>query len=406
MRPESTPCNGHPHSLRRWVGWFAALALAMAPTVARGSSITAASATKNAGNTADATNNGAVDGRQWLSAVVASPTIDQSSTHFLSRYSAVDCADSGAFTNSRQQATANYSVGFTVNGTGPYKVVVTTSWLGALTRSGRWWRLVHGHLAGDERQLQRARDRSRATSPSRPARHNPATAGSTSSSDRPAWSPASRATWARSPANQNHTLTYSSPANGFDANSPGGSAITGGDEAAVRLGIACTLSGQTAGTYPGPGGRTAANDGHFVDVKLSSYCGDGTIDGTIGEACDDGANNGTAGSCCATDCTFKTAGTGCTDDGNVCTNDVCNGTSNLCTHPNNTAPCSDGLFCNGADTCSGGACTVHAGDPVLRSRRRRQLQRVVQRGRRQLHRSRSQRLRLQRRPLLRRHRHL
>ena len=133
MRPESTPCNGHPHSLRRWVGWFAALALAMAPTVARGASITAASAAKNAGNTADATNNGAVDGRQWLSAVVASPTIDQSSTHFLSRYSAVDCADSGAFTNSRQQATANYNVAFTVNGTGPYKVVVTTSWLGAVT---------------------------------------------------------------------------------------------------------------------------------------------------------------------------------------------------------------------------------------------------------------------------------
>ena len=133
MRPESTPCNGHPHSLRRWVGWFAALALATAPTVARGSSITAASATKNAGNTADFTNNGTFDGRQWLSAVVASPTIDQSSTHFLSRYSAVDCADSGAFTNSRQQATANYSVGFTVNGTGPYKVTVTTSWLGAIT---------------------------------------------------------------------------------------------------------------------------------------------------------------------------------------------------------------------------------------------------------------------------------
>ena len=60
-----------------------------------------------------------------------------------------------------------------------------------------------------------------------------------------------------SPANQSHTLTYSSPANGFDANSPGGSAITGGDEVAVRLGIACTLTGQTAGTYPGPGGRTA-----------------------------------------------------------------------------------------------------------------------------------------------------
>jgi len=41
---------------------------------------------------------------------------------------------------------------------------------------------------------------------------------------------------------------------------------------------------------------------------------------------------------------------------------VCSG-SGACTHPNNSAPCNDGLACNGADTCSGGACTVHAGDP-------------------------------------------
>jgi hypothetical protein len=35
----------------------------------------------------------------------------------------------------------------------------------------------------------------------------------------------------------------------------------------------------------------------------------------------------------------------------------------LCTHPANDAACSDGLFCNGPDSCSGGACSVHAGDP-------------------------------------------
>ena len=34
-----------------------------------------------------------------------------------------------------------------------------------------------------------------------------------------------------------------------------------------------------------------------------------------------------------------------------------------CTNPNNTAVCSDGLFCNGADTCSGGGCNSHAGNP-------------------------------------------
>ena len=57
-----------------------------------------------------------------------------------------------------------------------------------------------------------------------------------------------------------------------------------------------------------------------------------------------------------------TAGTVCTDDGNVCTNDTCDGAGS-CAHPANTASCDDGLYCNGTDTCSGGACTVHAGSP-------------------------------------------
>ncbi|MBI1816313.1 MAG: DUF4215 domain-containing protein [Deltaproteobacteria bacterium] len=56
------------------------------------------------------------------------------------------------------------------------------------------------------------------------------------------------------------------------------------------------------------------------------------------------------------------AGTACTDDGNVCTDDQCDG-AGACGHAANTASCDDGVFCNGADTCSGGACTVHAGDP-------------------------------------------
>lgn len=49
------------------------------------------------------------------------------------------------------------------------------------------------------------------------------------------------------------------------------------------------------------------------------------------------------------------------DDGNTCTNDVCD--SGSCRHIDNAAPCDDGVFCNGADTCAGGTCTGHAGDP-------------------------------------------
>jgi hypothetical protein len=61
---------------------------------------------------------------------------------------------------------------------------------------------------------------------------------------------------------------------------------------------------------------------------------------------------------------FAAPGSPCTPDSNVCTNDVCNGASAACTHPNNTAPCDDSIFCNGADTCHNGAC-AHAGDPCV-----------------------------------------
>ena len=66
----------------------------------------------------------------------------------------------------------------------------------------------------------------------------------------------------------------------------------------------------------------------------------------------------------ATDSCFDVAGTLCTDDGNGCTNDTCDG-AGACIHPANTAPCNDGLYCNGADTCSGGNCSAHTGSPCL-----------------------------------------
>ncbi len=51
------------------------------------------------------------------------------------------------------------------------------------------------------------------------------------------------------------------------------------------------------------------------------------------------------------------------DDVNLCTDDACVG--GFCEYTNNTDSCDDGLFCNGADTCSGGNCSVHAGDPCV-----------------------------------------
>ncbi len=53
-------------------------------------------------------------------------------------------------------------------------------------------------------------------------------------------------------------------------------------------------------------------------------------------------------------------GTPCPDDGQVCTDDVCEG--GVCTHPDNSDPCDDGAFCTTGDVCSGGICS---GTPLV-----------------------------------------
>ncbi len=130
----------------------------------------------------------------------------------------------------------------------------------------------------------------------------------------------------------------------------------------------CNLGGASATSLCTPsavsvdtsGDLYAADSGNHRVLEYDDpvvVCGNGVVE--AGETCDDG--NTAAGDCCSPTCTYDAPGTACTSDGNVCTNDVCNG-AGACLHPNNTAPCDDGLFCNGADTCGGGTCT-HAGNP-------------------------------------------
>ncbi|HLK11005.1 MAG TPA: hypothetical protein VKW76_06460 [Candidatus Binatia bacterium] len=61
-----------------------------------------------------------------------------------------------------------------------------------------------------------------------------------------------------------------------------------------------------------------------------AVCGNGVVE--LGEQCDDGSANGQPGDCCDASCQFVPAGAPCTDDGNLCTDDTCNG-SGTCLHP-------------------------------------------------------------------------
>lgn len=118
---------------------------------------------------------------------------------------------------------------------------------------------------------------------------------------------------------------------------------------------------------------------YYDDVIVSSadpgepgapppVCGDGTLD--IGEQCDPGGADPL--DCCADpgdedgtdECQYMPLDEVCSDDGSVCTDDQCDATG-TCLHPDNSADCTaaDGLYCNGTDTCSGGTCSVHSGDP-------------------------------------------
>jgi hypothetical protein len=58
------------------------------------------------------------------------------------------------------------------------------------------------------------------------------------------------------------------------------------------------------------------------------------------------------------------------DDANGCTTDRCEPDDAAagpdgCIHVANDDACDDGVFCNGPDRCTGGACGVHAGDPCV-----------------------------------------
>ena len=141
----------------------------------------------------------------------------------------------------------------------------------------------------------------------------------------------------------------------------------------------CQFVGQGASCFDGNACTTNDVCGNVGQCNAGGSAGAGTAceDGafcTTGDTCNasgtclPGGGNPCTGLECVLGCNETTnacnidVGGPCTSDANLCTNDVCN-VLGACTHPNNTVPCQDNLFCNGADTCSGGSCSAHTGNP-------------------------------------------
>jgi YVTN family beta-propeller protein len=148
-----------------------------------------------------------------------------------------------------------------------------------------------------------------------------------------------------------------------DACNPvGGCVYTNNTAPCSDDGNACTTDvcdGAGACGHPATSSGTPCTDGFFC-TGTDTCDGAGGCTNHTGDPC-------TGGSECADSCNEATddcldpVTNPCASDGNVCTDDHCNG-AGACVHMANVAPCDDGLFCNGADVCAATICT-HGGDP-------------------------------------------
>jgi hypothetical protein len=124
-------------------------------------------------------------------------------------------------------------------------------------------------------------------------------------------------------------------------------------------GNACTEGDQCVSGHCKGGAAVACDDKNpCTDDKCDSDTGCAHVPNKA--SCDDG-DACTTGDTCAAGACKPGAAVAC-DDKNPCTDDGCNAKSG-CFSKSNAAACDDGVYCNGADTCASGICSVHAGDP-------------------------------------------
>lgn len=321
-----------PHCLRSlhsstWIRalLLATLVLALGAGESAAQSISNLAITKNAGNTGDTLSDGVTQSYQRKSTTAVQSS---SATSFTTRYAWVVGVDNGATAGDRTETlNTDYQVTFRVTAPGAYRLNVNTVRRGALTRVDDGG----GNASADISGVTGSFSGGTLTS----GTLNLADPGSLSNGGNNANVPFDQSgsaviTGVSNGSPVNHTLRFTWTSS-CTSDSTGFLNANGGDECAVRGGLAIDYGGETAGDYPGAGSRVQANDGHFVTVTLVNLCGNGTVDTSVGEQCDQGAANGTSGSCCTSTCQFRAAGQICRAASGVCdVAETCTGSSATC----------------------------------------------------------------------------
>ncbi|HXC52792.1 MAG TPA: hypothetical protein VN634_18045 [Candidatus Limnocylindrales bacterium] len=121
----------------------------------------------------------------------------------------------------------------------------------------------------------------------------------------------------------------------------------------------CT-TGDTCGNGTCSVSTPTCNDSNVCTTDSCDEAADTCSNVNNTDPCDDGLFCTTADTCAAGACVGGPA-RDCGDN-NVCTNDSCNETTDVCDNVNNTIACDDSLFCTVNDTCANGACNGTARD--------------------------------------------
>ena len=322
---------------RRLVALCAAIlvgALAAGPAAAQ--SISGASASTG-GSTGDSGNG---DGSNR-----ASVAISNDGSTLATRFAWNVSADTTVASTRQQNANAQHNISFNVTAPGAYRLDVSQSRVGIIQRNSD----VSGcDGSADTSGISGSQTGASSVTGSLSIGDPGSVGNGGGDSSVPFSQSASASLFATSNGSPHgHSLTFTW--NGF--------ARSNSCEAAVRQGEGTSVSGCGACEYPGSPGRTQGDDGHFVSISLVNFCGNGSIDSSVGEQCDTGILGSV---CCTSSCHFASSSVQCRAAADVC--DVaenCTGSSATCPanafQPSSQVCRSAAGVCDVAENCTGGS---------------------------------------------------